>query len=94
MRLAYLLSWASLSALGAAAVSADACSRCGPSISCSRTTVSSYVQYGSSSGSGASRGVAYAEALAGVPLGASVYKRTGWGNQSKWTIVLRWKLQR
>ena len=52
------------------------------------------VIYGSSSGSGQTRGAAYSEAQVRVPVGGHVYKRVTWGAHSNWTTVLYWKIQR
>ena len=52
------------------------------------------IRMGSSRGSGASRGEAYAEAISGVPLGAVVYRRLNYGNNTHWNIVLYWKIER
>jgi len=49
---------------------------------------------GSSHGSGTTKGVAYAEALANLPSSAQVYRRVTYGAKGAWTTSLFWKIER
>lgn len=47
--------------------------------------------FGSTIGSGVTKGSAYAEALSQMPVGALVYKKTTCGANGNWLVRLYWR---